>query len=553
VAEPTSSDASSLAKLLSRFAGLALLIVGAGCVVVGGQAYLDAWSTARDWSTSQDAQRLARQAVDPTPIFVVATPAPPPTDLQPLPTAVPFAQQVPAAIGTPAPNMATSAQIALDASEFRFLDPPEPGAHARVSVSLRNTADGPSAPILLGIPATWFEAYRIIGSVPAVAEDRTDEEGLRTFRFPGLPAGQLATFELHVAPIGEDIPPPTLEVLLMGGDAIGRASIKPATLAPQPRPGPVMALDIPRLKLKSGVVQTKWEPPPFTIGQIRGTANISTGNTVLIGHLSGAAGNVFGHLDQLEPGDKVTATSRGLPYEFVVSRIVRSSNTDTEPMQPDEDDPRLTLMTCAGIWNPITRDYSERLWVIAEAPEAAEATITRVSATSTAEAIATGTAVALLPTATPLPTPYAGEPSLPGGIGNTRTDIGKSLGPALGETAGKLVVFRQPQRAYHVHFTPDPQRAAMVVILPASRMPFDAAVREARRFFPRDTEPRVDAPEGNPQFIVERFASTTLGRALATDSGDFSVIYTRDATGQITKIVLGLGDDVDELLEASRH
>src|SRR5207247_1826725 len=83
--------------------------------------------------------------------------------------------------------------------------------------------------------------------------------------------------------------------------------------------------------------------------------------------------------DHREPGDKGAGASRGLPYEFGVSRIVRSSNPDTEPMQPDEDDPRLTLMTCAGVWTPITRDYSERLWVIAEAPEAAEATITRVS------------------------------------------------------------------------------------------------------------------------------------------------------------------------------
>jgi LPXTG-site transpeptidase (sortase) family protein len=552
VAGPTSFDASSVGKLLSRLAGLALLIVGAGCVVVGGQAYLDAWSTAREWNTSQDAQRLARQAVEPTPVWVLATPAPLPTDLQPLPTPVPFAQPSLEPVATPAPNMASAAQIDLEGSEFRFLDPPEPGAHARVSVTLKNTADGPSDRVLLSIPADWFEAYRLIGSVPAVAQDRTDDEGQRTFSFPPVPAGQSATFELHVSPLDEDIPAPSLQVLLApSGDAIGSAT--PATVAPPPRPGPVMALEIPRLKLKSGVVQTKWEPPPFTIGQIRNTASVSLGNTVLVGHLSGAAGNIFGHLDQLEPGDKVAATSRGLPYAFVVSRIVRSTNTDTEPMQPDDENPRLTLMTCAGVWNPITRDYSERLWVIAEPPDAAEATIARVSATATAEAAATGTAIALLPTPTPLPTPYAGEPALPGGLGNSRADLGKLFGSPLGETAAKLVVFRQPGREYHVHFTPDPPRAAMLVILPATRVSFDAAVQESRTFFPRDAEPRVDVPEGNPLFIVERFSSVTLGSALSTDSGDFSVIYTRDGQGQVTKIVLGLGDDVDELLEASRH
>lgn len=553
MAAPTSSDAGSPASSWrARAAGIALVVVGLGAVALGAGAYIEAWTTANDWTASEEAQRLARQSIDPTPIWIqAATPGPAALiKLEPLPTAIPFARPATIPMATPAPKMASASQMVLDSSEFRFLDPPEPDAHARIAVTLRNIADGPSDRILLGIPATWFEAYRIIGSVPAIAEDRTDDEGQRTFSFPPLQAGQSVTLELHVAPVGEEIRPPALELLMADGESIGSA--KPPVMAPTPRPGPVMALDIPKLKLKSGVVQTKWEPPPFTIGQIKGSANISKGNTVLIGHLSGAAGNIFGRLDQLEPGDKVTATSRGLPYEFVVSRIIRSSNTDVEPMDP-LDDVRLTLMTCAGIWNPITRDYSERLWVIAEPPEQAEATIALVSATATAEAIKTATAVALLPTPTPLPTPYAGEPALAGGLGNTRTDLGKVLGPPLGETEGKLVVFRQPGREYRVHFTPDPPRNAMLVILPSTRLTFDAAVKEARKYLPRDTQPRINAPEGNPQFIVERFLSTNLGSALATDSGDFSVIYTRDAQGAITKMVLGLGDDIDALLEASRR
>src|SRR5258708_12966418 len=93
-----------------------------------------------------------------------------------------------------------------------------------------------------------------------------------------------------------------------------------------------MNVEIPRLKLKSGVIQTTWEPPPFAVGQIKGSANISQGNTVLIGHLTGAAGNVFAHLDQLEPGDEVNTTSRGLPYAFVAIRLFPSSNTDPSPI-----------------------------------------------------------------------------------------------------------------------------------------------------------------------------------------------------------------------------
>jgi LPXTG-site transpeptidase (sortase) family protein len=552
VAEPISSGGSSRANWRGRLAGAALLLIGLGSVAIGALAYYDAWTTSQRWAASDEAQTLARQESAPTPVWVEpGTPAPVPARLEPLPTPIPFSE-TPVVRPTPEPAQARLDQLALDNAEFRFLDPPEPDAHARVAITVRNTADGPSERILLGIPKGWFELYRIIGSVPLVSEDRTDELGLRTFSFPPVAAGQTVTYELHVAPIGEEVRPPTLQVKVASGETLG--SDAPVTLAPPPRPGPVMGLDIPRLKLKIGVVQTKWEPPPFTVGQIRDSAGVTRGNTILIGHLSGAAGNVFGHLDQLELGDKVTATSRGLPYEFVVSRIVHSTNTDTSPMEP-ADDARLTLMTCAGIWNPFTRDYSERLWVIAEPEEQAVVTIATVSATATAEAIATGTAIALLPTATPTLEPFVGEPALPGGLGNSRSDVSKLLGVPPGETPGKLVVFRQTGREYHVQFTPDPPRAAMLVILPNTRLAFDASVRESRTFFPTDASPRTSGPEGNSQFVVERFSSALLARALELPLGDFTVVYVRDQfqAGAISRIVLGLGDDVDALLEAARH
>ena len=351
--------------------------------------------------------------------------------------------------------------------------------------------------------------------------------------------------------IGEGTQAPSVKVLLDNGDLVG-AEPKPSTLAPPARPGPVMSIDIPRLKLKSGVVQTTWEAPPFTVGQIKGSANITQGNTVLIGHLTGAAGNVFAHLDELKPGDDITAVSRGLPYSFVVSRTFESTNDDKGPIEP-ADDTRLTLMTCAGIWNPFTHDYSQRLWVIAEPPDQAAQTIATAAATATAQATAavaaTATALALEPTATPVPTPFVGEPSLPGGIGNSRVNLEKAFGLATGETSGKLVVFRQTDRELHVAFTPDPPRAAFVVEIPSADLAFDAAVKESRKLFPSDTRPRAAAPEGNPQFVVERFTSATLGQALG--NSDFSVIYTRGPKGTITSIVLGLGDDFETLIEKS--
>jgi LPXTG-site transpeptidase (sortase) family protein len=560
VAGPSFSDVSGPANQRRRLAGVSLILLGVAGVTTASWAYYDAWSTSQAWNASPEAAALARQIVEPTPMWLPAVtpgPAPAAPRIEPLPTRGVASPALPTPLPIATPKVIVAAEdLSLDETDFRFLDPPEPDAHARLAVTVANHAAGPSGRVLLGVPAAWFEDYRIVGTAPGVSDDRTDDAGLRTFSFPPIEAGSTASFELHVTAIGEGTQAPAVKVLLEGGAVIGEDR-KPSTLAPTPRPGPVMSIDIPGLKLHSGVVQIAWEPPPFAVGQINGSANITLGNTVLIGHLTGAAGNVFAHLDQVKPGDEITTTSRGVPYAFVVSRTFESDNTDTSPLLPaTADDARLTLMTCAGVWNPFTHDYSKRLWIVAEPPEQAAVTIAAAAATATAEATAgiaaTATALALEPTLTPVPV-YVGEPSLPGGIGNTRVDLEKVLGRATGETSGKLVVFRQPDREFHVVFTPDPPRAALVteILAPGTRMTFDAAVREARKLMPSDARPRTDAPEGNSQFAVERFASANLAQALG--SGDFSVVYTRDTTGAITSMLLGLGDDFEALMQQSRR
>ncbi|HEY1293803.1 MAG TPA: sortase [Chloroflexota bacterium] len=548
-----------------RALGVGLVAIGVLGVGVAAWAYYDAWSTREAFDASPEAAALQRAADAPTPVWIApATPQPAsvPTELiAPVPTPRPPEILLFDVVPTPVVT-ATADQLSLDATDFRFLDPPEPGAHARLAVTIANHANVSSSRILLGIDSSWFDGYSVIGTGPAVSQDRIDDNGLRTFSFPPVGSQETATYELHVTSTKEGTTPPPVTVLAVGGDVIGEVD-KPQTFAPTPRPGPVMAIDIPRLKLHTGVLQVGWEPPPFTVGQIKDTANITLGNTVLVGHLTGAAGNVFAHLDQMQAGDEITATSRGLPYKFVVSQIFEGANTDSSPIDP-EDDSRLTLMTCAGVWNPFTHDYSKRLWVIAEPPEQAAVTIANAQATATVvagtatarateAAAATATAIALLPTATPVPTPYAGEPSLPGGIGNTRANLEKSFGQATGETAGKLVVFRQPGHEVHVHFSPEPPRALVVGEDLNPPLAFDAAVREARKLFPSDAQPRTSGPEGNAQIVVERFTSSELAKALSLDSGDFSVIYTRNASGAITSIVLGPGDDLDAIEDDARH
>ena len=570
------SSARPPADLRRLLLGVGLILIGVLGVGCASWAYYDAWSTHAAFVSSPEAAELQREADAPTPIWLAAaTPepaleqaiAPVPT---PAPPSAPLLIAPVANVGTqasPRPVVTASAdQLSLDSVDFRFLDPPQPGAHARVAISVANHADIPSGRVLLGIDSSWFNSYGVIGTAPAVSADRTDDSGMRSFSFPPIAANSTATYELHVSSLAEGTTPPAVTVLTEGGDTIGEVD-KPKTFAPTPRPGPVMSIDIPRLKLHIGVLQVAWEPPPFAVGQIKDTANVTQGNTVLVGHLTGAAGNVFAHLDQLQPGDEITATSRGLPYRFVVSETFVGANNDPSPMLPS-DDGRLTLMTCTGVWNPFTHDYSERLWVVAEAPDAAaarialmQATATVVSGTATAQATvdaaSTATAVALEPTATPppppTPTPFAGEPSLPGGIGNTRPDLEHALGYATGETSGKLVVFRQPGREVHVQFTPDPARASLVSVLYQTPVSFDAAVAESRKLLPADTQPRAAGPEGNAQFIVERFSSQHLATVLGLDSGNFSIVYTRDAKGAITSLILAPGDDIQAIITEARQ
>ena len=63
-----------------------------------------------------------------------------------------------------------------------------------------------------------------------------------------------------------------------------------------------------------------------------------------------------------------------MDVRYTVSEIRILPGSDSTPIGPTET-PRLTLMTCIGAWNPVTGDYSHRLWVVAEPPELARATL----------------------------------------------------------------------------------------------------------------------------------------------------------------------------------
>lgn len=570
-----------MGDLERRGAAAVLLLVGAASVLFGGGLWAQSWYARWIWSQSPDAQRVDRQVNAERPVWL-SDPELRPTvvvvrpTLEASPPAQPTEQPAPAAAPAPVvptPARATADQIDVVDVSFAFLEPPEPGASARLVIVLRNRADGPSGPVAVAIPAAWFTSYTDFSMVPTARADRTDQDGSRVLEFDGPAAAAVQTIELGVAVKGETTEPPDVRLSLVGGGAIGEA--RPKTVAPRPRPGPAMALSVPRLNLDVGVLPVDWEPPPFVIGQIKNSANVGQGNTVLVGHLTGAAGNVFAHLDRLQPGDPITATSRGLDYSFMVSDRLERPNTDTAPLAPT-DSPRLTLMTCTGTWNPFTHDYSGRLWVIAEPPDQAAVTIAEraaeaaVQATATAIANATATAAAT-PEPSPTPestatvapeptaTPFAAEVAPAGGLGNTRAAIDGAVGPPTGETSGRLVVYRKGSSEVRVKYTPDPPRSMLVVQIPPANAPltFEAAVGQSRALLPKDSAPRTSGPEGNAAFVVERFTSPTLARALPAalfeerhgQPGDLLVVYQKDRSGHVARVLVGAGDDPDLLIE----
>jgi LPXTG-site transpeptidase (sortase) family protein len=351
-----------------------VIATGAGILVLGAAIELAPMRDAAQWQASPEAARAERNAAAPTPVWITPTtvpvatlaPAAPEAIRVPAPTRVPVLGKpiaLDAAIVPPPTPPPSTSDLRLTSSAFAFEDPPQPGAHAHLAITIHNPTSADSEPVTLAIPTSWLAGYQLQTVSPGPLDGQQADGALR-LTFNGPSAAQDVTITLKFVATDEVIDSPTVTVLDADGRSVGRAH--PPTEAPRASPGPIYSLDIPRLKLHTGVVPVDWEPPLFVVGQVRTSAWVTRGNSVLVGHVRGATGyNVFIHLDQLEVGDEIVANSRGQAYNFVVSQTEVLPEDDTSPADPTRA-PRLTLMTCAGDWNPITQDYSDRLWVIAE-------------------------------------------------------------------------------------------------------------------------------------------------------------------------------------------
>jgi LPXTG-site transpeptidase (sortase) family protein len=552
--------------------GVGLIGVGALGVVIGAGVLLDTGYEAARFQASPEAAQAERSLEAPEPIWIdtpqplttVTAPAARPTpaavvaaiaNLQAadradalLPTAAPEATEAPVAEPTEVPP-----RLDLTAAAFRFLDPPEPGARAQLTVTVHAaTASDSTGAFDLALPLKWLSGYQIQKVSPRPA-DRQAVGAEQRLSFDELGPDETEDITVDLLATQEVLDAPDLRIVDANEHESGRA--KPPTEAPHARPGPIWTVNLPRLNIRSGVVPVDWEPPLFVVGQLKNTPNVTQGNSVLVGHLVGSLGNVFQHLDRVNIGDEVIATSRGEQYRFVVSQKEVLPSDDTAPVQ-DTDTPRLTLMTCAGTWNPLARDYTDRLWVIAEPPELAAATIASGATAPRA------TPTSAPPTPTPAPPRPVVPISPPGGLGNTDVDLAGAYGAPVGEASGGLVVYHSWGAEYRAAFAdvadPPARRALMVARVPAAGASFslDEARKIGKDLLPLDAKPRGSGPEGNPRFAVERFTSAQLASAVPpqgyaedqSNPGDLLVVYARQPDGRITDVIAGVGDNPDDLL-----
>jgi LPXTG-site transpeptidase (sortase) family protein len=116
-----------------------------------------------------------------------------------------------------------------------------------------------------------------------------------------------------------------------------------------------------------GVVDGFYDVPWFDVGHHADSADPGDlGNCVFNGHVVTInAGEVFRHLDELQPGDAVYVYTAAYRLDWVVVDT-SSVDQDDNSFLDDTAEPRVTLYTCTGQFNPIERNYAQRLVVTAQ-------------------------------------------------------------------------------------------------------------------------------------------------------------------------------------------
>ena len=146
-----------------------------------------------------------------------------------------------------------------------------------------------------------------------------------------------------------------------------------------PVPARAVRLVIPAIKLQTEVQQAgvkpnahgepEWVTLPFIAvhyGDLTALVG-APGNAVIAGHVVTLnEGNVFRNLYQVDLGDEIQVSDDlDQVQRFEVVRVKLVPPSDISVMEPTPDR-TLTLITCGGTFDPRTREFSERLIVIAK-------------------------------------------------------------------------------------------------------------------------------------------------------------------------------------------
>jgi LPXTG-site transpeptidase (sortase) family protein len=131
--------------------------------------------------------------------------------------------------------------------------------------------------------------------------------------------------------------------------------------------GPALWMRIPSIDVDSHIsdvtiVDGFYDVPWFDIGHHADSHNPGElGNSIFNGHVVTInAGEVFRRLHELKPGDAVYAYTPEYRLDWVITRVFSVSQNDSSFLT-DTDEPRITLYTCTGQFNPLERSYAERL------------------------------------------------------------------------------------------------------------------------------------------------------------------------------------------------
>lgn len=147
-----------------------------------------------------------------------------------------------------------------------------------------------------------------------------------------------------------------------GGDAGASpgsdAAAGPAAASEPARPVQSIALlEIAKINLKLPVLRgTGAANLRVGAGLLEDTAEIGApGNTVLTAHRSHTYGRLFNRLDELAAGDEVTVTTRDNIYRYTVTGTLIVEPDAISVTLGEEDEYRLTLITCHPVFNPTRR------------------------------------------------------------------------------------------------------------------------------------------------------------------------------------------------------